>query len=64
MYNLKNKTAVITGAGGKQGIGRSIALRLASEGANIVINDLKKNYKELNILKKLIEKNLKLQFWV
>ena len=57
MYNLKNKTAVITGAGGKQGIGRSIALRLASEGANIVINDLKKNNKELNNLKKLIEKN-------
>lgn len=56
MYNLKNKTAVITGAGGKQGIGRSIALRLASEGANIVINDLKKNNKELNKLKKLIER--------
>ena len=56
MYNLKNKTALITGAGGKQGIGRSIALRLASEGANIVINDLKKNNKELNNLKKLIEK--------
>ncbi len=57
MYDLKNKTALITGAGGKQGIGRSIALRLASEGANVVINDLKKNNKELNDLKKLIEKN-------
>ena len=37
-------------------IGGSIALRLASEGANVVINDLKKNNKELNNLKKL-EKN-------
>ena len=30
------RTAIITGAG--QGIGRSIALRLASEGFNIVLN--------------------------
>ena len=52
MYNLKNKTALITGAGGKQGIGRSIALRLASEGANIVINDLKKNKETLSHKKK------------
>ena len=33
---LKDKVAVITGAG--QGIGRGIALRLAQEGANVVIN--------------------------
>ena len=56
MYNLKNKTAVITGAGGKYGIGRSIALRLASEGANIVVNDLKTKIKELNNLRELITK--------
>ena len=56
MYNLKNKTAVITGAGGKYGIGRSIALRLASEGANIVVNDLKTKIKELNNLRELIIK--------
>ena len=42
MYNLKSKTALITGTAGKFGIGRSIALRLASEGANIILNDLKK----------------------
>ena len=35
---LKGKTAVITGSG--RGIGQSIALKLASNGANIVLNDL------------------------
>jgi len=33
--NLKNKKAVITGAG--QGIGRSIALKMAEQGADVVI---------------------------
>ena len=36
---LKGKTAVITGSG-RRGIGKSIALKLASHGANIVINDI------------------------
>ena len=35
---LENKVAVVTGAGG--GIGREIALALASEGASIVVNDI------------------------
>ena len=35
---LEGKTAVVTGAG--RGIGRSIALLLAEEGASIVANDL------------------------
>ena len=35
--NFKNKTVLITGA--TRGIGKSIALKLASEGANIVISD-------------------------
>ncbi|RRD58541.1 SDR family oxidoreductase [Comamonadaceae bacterium OH2545_COT-014] len=35
---LENKIALVTGAG--RGIGRAIALKLASEGARLVINDL------------------------
>ncbi len=38
MSKLKGKTALITGSG--RGIGRAIALKLASEGASVVINDL------------------------
>ena len=34
---LKNKVAVVTGAG--QGIGLAIAIEMASEGANIIVND-------------------------
>ena len=35
---LEGKVAVVTGSG--RGIGRAIALKLASEGARLVINDL------------------------
>src|SRR5262245_39039569 len=35
---LKNKVAVVTGAG--RGIGRGIAMLMASEGAAVVVNDL------------------------
>ena len=38
MGNLHNKVAIVTGSG--RGIGREIALKLAAEGAAVVVNDL------------------------
>lgn len=38
MGNLDGRAAIVTGAGG--GIGRSISLKLASEGANLVLTDI------------------------
>ena len=40
MYELDGKIAIVTGAGGKSGIGRGIATRLAGEGAAVVVCDL------------------------
>ena len=42
MYDLSGKVAVVTGAGGRRGIGRAIATRLASEGADVLITDIMK----------------------
>ncbi len=38
MGNLKDRVAIVSGSG--RGIGRSIALKLAREGARVVVNDL------------------------
>jgi 3-oxoacyl-[acyl-carrier protein] reductase/meso-butanediol dehydrogenase/(S,S)-butanediol dehydrogenase/diacetyl reductase len=40
MANLSGKVALVTGAARKRGIGRAIALRLASDGADVVVSGL------------------------
>ena len=43
MYDLSGKVALVTGAGGERGFGRAIAVRLAQEGADIIVNDIVQN---------------------
>ena len=43
MYDLSGKVAIVTGAGGRHGIGRAIALRLAQEGADVVGTDVQRS---------------------
>ena len=43
MYDLGGKVAVVTGAGGRQGIGRAIATRLALEGADVIVTDVEQS---------------------
>ena len=51
-YNLKNKTAVVTGAG--KGLGRACAIALAEAGANIII--ISRTKKDLDEVSKKIKK--------
>ncbi len=40
MASLSNKVAIVTGASAPNGIGRAISLRLAEEGASVVVTDI------------------------
>jgi NAD(P)-dependent dehydrogenase (short-subunit alcohol dehydrogenase family) len=55
-YNLKNKTAIVTGAG--KGLGRACAIALAEAGANLIlISRTKKDLDEVSrVIKKLKSK--------
>jgi NAD(P)-dependent dehydrogenase (short-subunit alcohol dehydrogenase family) len=44
MGSLDGKTALVTGVGRPRGIGRAAALRLARDGANVVISDICRKY--------------------
>ena len=47
MGNLNGKVALITGAGGMKGIGRATALKLAAQGADVVLSDVQRNPQNL-----------------
>jgi glucose 1-dehydrogenase len=60
MKRLDGKVALVTGAG--QGIGRAIAVRLAQEGANIVVNDLRESDNSKETMRQLAETGCKAIF--
>ena len=52
-YNLKNKTAVVTGAG--KGLGKACAIALAEAGVNVVI--ISRTQKDLQKVSKIVKKH-------
>ena len=48
-----SRVAIVSGAA--QGIGKSIALRLASDGFDVVINDLPNKFEELEIVANIVK---------
>ena len=51
-YNLKNKVALVTGAG--KGLGKACAIALAEAGANLII--VSRTHKDLNQVSKIVKK--------
>ena len=49
MYDLSGKVAIVTGAGGRRGIGRAIATRLAREGADVVVTDIPQSREAIRV---------------
>lgn len=50
---MSTRNVLVTGAA--RGIGRAIALRLARDGLNVAVNDVKNNSTELEQTRKMIE---------
>lgn len=49
MKLLEGKVAIVTGAGRPKGMGRASALKLAEQGANVVVTDVARERKDLEI---------------